>query len=629
MTAQKKREILTGGIAALLIVCAVAARVITRGRREAAYFLPVSLLRSMIYIGLMTWWGVSRWQRIVQTQVRRYLAATAALCVFWLSIRTVKFFFAVSPAAIRYLWYGYYFPMLFIPLLCVLVALSLGRPENYRLPKWTNLLYIPTALLLLLVLTNDLLVQDELRDTGDVLKAENAQKARRLKLEEQTKLYDLVERQSAPQFARLEALLSELSGAQSRKEAKPLLGRIAAICIFSSKGLVRLMNRRMLAVGAMLLGSGIQTLGELREALQDPPEGVAKDTSMPGVYHFPDGSALRFSENGIQDRDGQRYTEVIAADVSELMAVRAQLDAANEALRKLGEEMADIVREEEILNMKIRVHDDVGYSLLSVRRACWQCESMEALHTLAGQWRTTIRLLHAGAPGGTGAGDNGHSMPSALRADDQTSHTGGTDMTDILIVEDQPMVRKLLESYVEKEPEFMLAASIPGANLAPELCRQQPVDLILMDVQTENRENGLAAAAQIKIVIVTSLLDAEILRQAKRIGADSLWYKDGSQEKLMEIVRRTLAGEHIFPDAPPVTQIGTAKSSEFTEAEMRVLRCLVQGMSYTATAQTLGIDARTVKFHVSNMLQKTNFENKLQLAVAAIENRLTANFPDE
>lgn len=61
-----------------------------------------------------------------------------------------------------------------------------------------------------------LLVQDELRDTGDILKAENAQKARKLKLEEQTKLYDLVERDSAPQFARLEVLLSELSGVQSQ-----------------------------------------------------------------------------------------------------------------------------------------------------------------------------------------------------------------------------------------------------------------------------------------------------------------------------------------------------------------------------------------------------------------------------
>ena len=130
--------------------------IITSHIQTAVYFLPVSLLRSFIYIGLMTWWGISLWQRIVQTQVRRYLAATAALCVFWLSIRTVKFFFAATPAAIRYLWYGYYFPMLFIPLLCVFVALSLGRPENYRLPKWTSLFYIPVTLLLLLVLTNDL-----------------------------------------------------------------------------------------------------------------------------------------------------------------------------------------------------------------------------------------------------------------------------------------------------------------------------------------------------------------------------------------------------------------------------------------------------------------------------------------
>ena len=46
--------------------------------------------------------------------------------------------------------------MLFIPVLAVLVALSLGKPENYRLPKWTHFLYLPSALLFLLVLTNDL-----------------------------------------------------------------------------------------------------------------------------------------------------------------------------------------------------------------------------------------------------------------------------------------------------------------------------------------------------------------------------------------------------------------------------------------------------------------------------------------
>lgn len=45
--------------------------------------------------------------------------------------------------------------------------------------------------------------------------------------------------------------------------------------------------------------------------------------------------------------------------------------------------------------------------------------------------------------------------------------------------------------YVEREPDFVLAASVSGVNLATELCCQQQVYLILMDVQTENRENGL------------------------------------------------------------------------------------------------------------------------------------------
>ena len=95
MTAQKKREILTGGIAALLIVCAVAARVVTRGHREAPYFLQVSLLRSLIYIGLMTWWGISLWQCIVQTQVRRYLEDNY---MFDLSLDSVGEILHISPA---------------------------------------------------------------------------------------------------------------------------------------------------------------------------------------------------------------------------------------------------------------------------------------------------------------------------------------------------------------------------------------------------------------------------------------------------------------------------------------------------------------------------------------------------
>ena len=161
-------------------------------------------------------------------------------------------------------------------------------------------------------------------------------------------------------------------------------------------------------------------------------------------------------------------------------------------------------------------------------------------------------------------------------------------------------------------------------------------DLVLMDVQTEHRENGLAAAKKIreahpaiKIVVATSLIDTQVLARAKAVGADSLWYKDGDEGTLMQVVRRTMAGEHIFPDAPPSVEIGTAMSAEFTKGEMKVLRCLVRGLSYNEIAKELGIEPSTVKFHVINMLQKTNLENKLQLAIAATEAKLVVELAEE
>ena len=115
----------------------------------------VSHLRSGIYVFLFSVWCYSLWIRIVQTQVRRYLLAISALMVLWILLRSIKFSIENTDAE-RWLWYFYYFPMLFIPMLSVFVSRSLGKGEDFRLPRWTKILYLPTLLLLLLVLTNDL-----------------------------------------------------------------------------------------------------------------------------------------------------------------------------------------------------------------------------------------------------------------------------------------------------------------------------------------------------------------------------------------------------------------------------------------------------------------------------------------
>ena len=140
--------------AAGILLCIAAAMLFRKMGRGASNNVA-DFLRSFLYIGLFLYWGISVRRRVVQPQVQHLMTAIALLMVFWIADRTVKFFLVVSPDWIRYLWYLYYFPMLFIPFLSVLVAISLGKPEQYRLPKWMYLLYIPVSVLLLLVLTND------------------------------------------------------------------------------------------------------------------------------------------------------------------------------------------------------------------------------------------------------------------------------------------------------------------------------------------------------------------------------------------------------------------------------------------------------------------------------------------
>lgn len=144
------------------ILCVILAIFTARVLRQIGFQVedPLDLcliiLRASIYIGLFIAWCISVRNRIIQPQVRRYLTLVSALMVFWMTVRTIRYSLDECMWLMRYLWYLYYLPMLFIPLLSVFVSLSLGKPDNFRLPKWTKFLYIPTAALLLLVLTNDL-----------------------------------------------------------------------------------------------------------------------------------------------------------------------------------------------------------------------------------------------------------------------------------------------------------------------------------------------------------------------------------------------------------------------------------------------------------------------------------------
>ena len=87
-----------------VILCAVLMR---------AFYMPYSgFWRTVLYNILIFSWAVSVWWRILHAQTRRCLLGAAALMLFWLDIRLIRYDFAQTPEMLRRLWYAYYIPML-------------------------------------------------------------------------------------------------------------------------------------------------------------------------------------------------------------------------------------------------------------------------------------------------------------------------------------------------------------------------------------------------------------------------------------------------------------------------------------------------------------------------------------
>lgn len=153
--------------------------------------------------------------------------------------------------------------------------------------------------------------------------------------------------------------------------------------------------------------------------------------------------------------------------------------------------------------------------------------------------------------------------------------------------------------------------------------------IVLMDVVTADGANGLDAAEKIKkndpsikIVIVTSMPECSYISRAKALGAEGFWYKETGKESLISVMDRVMQGEIVYPEGLQVVNIGVAKSNEFTEKELRVLRLMTGGYSNQEIADKLGVSLNAVKKHISNMLEKTCLRSRTELAVKARETGL-------
>ena len=210
-------------------------------------------------------------------------------------------------------------------------------------------------------------------------------------------------------------------------------------------------------------------------------------------------------------------------------------------------------------------------------------------------------------------------------------------MINTVLVEDNLYVQKVLKAMIESDERFNLTATFTDAFEAEKLCANGKIDLVLMDVQTQNNHSGLAAGKRIKeasprtkVVIVTSLVDPDVLKKARNGAADSLWYKDHGTKDIIDVMVRTMNGERVFPESSPNVTLKDIFSEDLSPKQMKILRYFVKGYTYEEIAQELDMTKRNVRWHLDNIVEKSGFENKYELLIALIDSKLiVANLTDE
>lgn len=200
------------------------------------------------------------------------------------------------------------------------------------------------------------------------------------------------------------------------------------------------------------------------------------------------------------------------------------------------------------------------------------------------------------------------------------------DKINVLIVEDQAMPRQLFETIVKSVPSLNLVLSIDNAEIADICCARHEIKLVLMDVVTKNGASGLSAAEKIKkdnknvkIIIVTGMPEYSYVERARKIGVEGFWYKDFGNEPILSIIERVLKGETVYPDGKPEVSLGLAKCGEFSERELDVLREMTGGYTNSEIAEKMNLSEKRVRNIVTDMLEKTGFRNRTELAVRARE----------
>jgi NarL family two-component system response regulator LiaR len=206
----------------------------------------------------------------------------------------------------------------------------------------------------------------------------------------------------------------------------------------------------------------------------------------------------------------------------------------------------------------------------------------------------------------------------------------------ILIVDDHPMVRSGLRDFILVYDWMEAVGEAQNGVEAVDFCASHDVDVVLMDLVmplmdgSEATRRIVALNKPVKVIVITSFHEQELVQQALKAGATSYLLKNVSAEELAKAIQAAHGGFSML--APEATRAliqndrqRPGLGSDLTETERKILGALVKGYSNQEISSQYSISVATVKYHLSNIFSKLGVRNRVEVTTIALEHNLVEN----
>jgi DNA-binding NarL/FixJ family response regulator len=242
------------------------------------------------------------------------------------------------------------------------------------------------------------------------------------------------------------------------------------------------------------------------------------------------------------------------------------------------------------------------------------------------------------------------------------ANPGGPPAIRLLIVDDQPLIRRGLSMMLATEPEIEVVGQAADGNDAVIQALAHAPDVVIMDLQMP-RKSGVVATREItaklpatRVVVLTTYDDDELVFEAIRAGAQAYLLKDASEAEVLDTIQcvhrgesrlspaiarkvmeqfrslttRTPTSDTSSPPTSPLTEdlanphalLATGASEDpLNDKETRILDLLAAGKSNKQIAAAVFLAEGTVKNYVSRIMEKLHASSRIELAMRAVSRR--------